>query len=216
MNERIQRVLKALERNNIEAVFLPTAADVVAEVERRIPQDATVAVGGSESLKESGVMALLRSGNYRFLDRSRDGITPEEAEQVMTASLSADWFLCSANAITEQGELYNVDGRANRVAALTYGPKQVLVVAGINKLVGNLTEAILRVKTIAAPKNTARLSCDTPCFRTGHCVSIDQGEGETMTAGCQSARRICRQYVVTGGQRERRITVLLCGEELGY
>lgn len=216
MNERIQRVIDALNRNNIDAIYLPTAAEVLAETERRLTPGSRIAVGGSETLKECGVMTLLRSGKYDFLDRSREGITPAEAEQVMTDSLTADWFLCSANAITEQGELYNVDGRANRVAALAYGPKQVLVIAGVNKLVTDLEEAILRVKTVAAPKNTCRLQCDTPCAHTGHCLSIDQGKGTDMTAGCHSERRICWQYLVTGGQRTRRITVLLCGEPLGY
>ena len=118
----------------------------------------------------------------------------------------------SANAITEDGELYNVDGNGNRVAALIYGPKRVIVVAGVNKLVRDLDEAISRVKCMAAPANGVRLQTHTPCSRMGRC----SGAEGRMTAGCASERRMCCQYVVTGYQREDRIRVVLVGEELGY
>ena len=111
----------------------------------------------------------------------------------------------SSNAITENGELYNVDGNGNRVAALVWGPKSVIVVAGYNKIVKDIDEAKTRVREIAAPSNAARLGCDTPCTKTGHCMD------------CSSSKRICATTVITGRQRvENRIKVILVGEELGY
>ena len=159
------------------------------------------------TLAECGVRDLLKSGEYNFLDRET-----ADAQEVYRKTFSADAFLMSANAITEDGELYNVDGNGNRVAALIYGPKRVIVVAGVNKLVRDLDEAISRVKCMAAPANGVRLQTHTPCSRMGRCSGADG----RMTAGCASERRMCCQYVVTGYQREDRIRVVLVGEELGY
>ena len=133
-------------------------------------------------------------------------------EDPSASNMASDVFLTSANAITEEGELYNVDGNGNRVAALIYGPQRVIVVAGVNKIVRNLQEAISRVKYVAAPANGVRLGTNTPCSHTGRCAQCEGG----MTAGCASEKRMCCQYVVTGYQRTDRIRVVLVGEELGY
>ena len=159
------------------------------------------------TLRETGVWDLMKNGPYEFLDRET---MPQE--EVYRKTFSADVFLTSANAITEHGELYNVDGNGNRVAALIFGPKRVIVVAGINKIVRNLDQAILRVKTMAAPANGVRLETRTPCSRIGQCAACEGG----MTDGCASERRMCCQYVVTGYQRTDRIRVVLVGESLGY
>ena len=111
----------------------------------------------------------------------------------------------SSNAITEKGELYNVDGNGNRVAALIWGPKNVIIVAGYNKIVKDIDESRARIEEIAAPANATRLGCDTPCTKTGHCMN------------CASPKRICATTVITGWQRvQNRIKVILVGEELGY
>ena len=206
---RIQRTMAALEKNHIHAYFAPTCADAVKQVEALMKTGDTITSGGSMTLEESGVMALMKSGKYHLIDRNSGSITPEEAYLL---SYSADVYLMSSNAVTEDGELYNVDGNSNRVSALTHGPKKVIVVAGYNKIVPDLTAAVERVKQTAAPANSIRLGSSTPCAKTGHCVAC----GGRMTAGCSSPDRMCVNYVVTAYQRSDRISVILVGEELGY
>ena len=209
----IDKVLENLRKNRMEAYFVERREDVVPLVKTLIQEGNTVGLGGSVTLQESGIVDLLRSGVYHFLDRARPGITPEEVRKVYCDTFAADAFFCSANAITEQGELFNVDGNCNRIAAISFGPKSVIVVAGINKIVPDLDAAIQRVKTVAAPKNTKRLSCKTYCNEKGVCM----GAGGDMTAGCASADRICCTYMVCGPQRiANRIKVILVNEELGY
>ena len=190
---QVERTLKALAKNRIPAVFVATKEEAVEAVRGMLKPGDVVSCGGSMTLAESGVRDLLKSGEYEFLDR--EAMDPQEAYR---RTFSADVFLMSANAITEDGELYNVDGNGNRVAALIYGPKRVIVVAGVNKLVRDLDEAVSRVKCMAAPANGVRLQTHTPCSRMGRCSGADG----RMTAGCASERRMCCQYVVTGYQRE--------------
>ena len=204
---QVERTLKALAKNRIPAVFVATRQEAVEAVRSLMKPGDVVSCGGSVTLAETGVRDLLKSGDYQFLDR--ETMDPQEAYR---KTFSADVFLTSANAITEEGELYNVDGNGNRVAALIYGPQRVIVVAGVNKIVRNLEEAISRVKYVAAPANGVRLGTNTPCSHTGRCAQCEGG----MTAGCASEKRMCCQYVVTGYQRTDRIRVVLVGEELGY
>ena len=178
-----------------------------------IPENSIVSFGGSVTLNESGIMEILRSGKYKLLDRSAEGA---DVLKIYRDTFGADFYLTSSNAITQNGELYNVDGYGNRVTALTFGPKQVIVVAGINKIVKDLDDAILRVKTIAAPKNCVRLSKKTYCAECGKCVSLNR-ENPEMTDGCDSPDRICRQYVINAKQpKNDRFIVILVGESLGY
>ena len=128
--QRMERTAAALRKNNMEAYCVKTADEVVPLVKTLLAEGATVGAGGSMTLEECGVMDLLRSGAYHFLDRGAPGLTPEQVRRVFLDSLSADAYLCSANAVTMRGELYNVDGNGNRVAALCYGPASVIVVAG--------------------------------------------------------------------------------------
>lgn len=213
MDERIERTLKNLERNRMAAQYVPTLAQVAPAVEKMLSEDASVAVGGSMTLAETGVLELLRSGRYRFLDRYAPDLTPQQRQAIFRQSFSVDFYLASANAVTENGELYNVDGSSNRVAAIAHGPAAVIIVAGINKLVPDLPAAVRRVKTVAAPRNAQRLQCDTYCAKTGHCVHVEGG----MTDGCAGDGRICRNYLVSGPQPiPGRIRVLLVDEECGY
>ncbi len=213
MNETVQKVMENLRKNRMAVEYVATKEEVLPLVKALLPAGCTVATGGSKTLVETGVMDLLNSGNYRFLDRMAPDLTPEERQQVTLDGGQADVYLCSSNAVTEQGELYNVDGNCNRVSAITFGPKQVIMVVGINKIVPDLNAAIVRVKTIAAPLNTKRLNCDTYCNKTGVCMGLEGG----MTDGCASPARICCNYVVSGQQRvPDRIRVILVGEELGF
>lgn len=217
MEQKIEKVLEALKKNNMNGIYLPDRAAVCDKVRELLFEGCTVSAGGSMSLMESGVWEILKEEKYRFFDRSKKGITPEEQQEVFQKTIGCDFFFCSANAITLNGELVNVDGFCNRISAIAFGPKKVIAVVGINKIVDTVEDGFLRVKKIAAPKNTVRLSCDTPCRTLGHCVALERDKNPKMTDGCSSPARICVNYQVTAKQRDgERITVLLCGEELGF
>lgn len=211
----LERTAKNLETNNMKCFIADTKEDVLTIVKELLTEGETVSCGGSATLAETGVTELLRSGVYNFLDRA--GKSPEEAEEIYRRAFSADSYLTSSNAITENGELYNVDGNSNRVAAICFGPKSVIVVAGRNKIVPTLEDAVTRVKRLAAPMNTARLGCETYCQNKGECMSLASGGCAGMTDGCKSESRICCSFVVTAFQRiKNRIKVILVNEELGF
>ncbi|MEE1049663.1 MAG: lactate utilization protein, partial [Clostridia bacterium] len=204
-----------LKKNNMDAYFVESEQEAVELAFSMIEKGSTVGVGGSVTLNQLGVLDILRNGDYNFLDRYAT-TDREEIEEIFHRTLLADTYLCSANAITEKGELYNVDGTNNRVAALLYGPKSVIVIAGVNKIVKDLEEAVVRVKTIAAPLNCKRLGKKTYCAEKGVCYTLS-GEADKITDGCQSPDRICRNYVVSGPQVQKgRIKVILVNRELGF
>ena len=211
----IEKTITALKSNRMDVYHVGTAAEAKELALSMIPEGSSIASGGSVTLAETGILDAVKNGNYNYIDRMAPGLTQEQKEAAMIAAFGVDFYLSSANAITEDGELYNVDGNSNRVAALIYGPKNVIVVAGVNKLVKNLDEAVLRVKTIAAPKNAARLSCNTPCAKLGHCISLERNGG--MTDGCKTPARICANFTVMAYQRHAlRTKVILVDESLGY
>ena len=142
--KRINRTAENLKKNNMDFYYAPTKEDVKGIVKNLLKNGDVVTHGGSMTLKQCGITSLLNSGDYKYIDRS--AVDEDKLEQVYRASFSADVYLTSANAITESGVLYNVDGNSNRIAAIAYGPKTVIVVAGYNKIVKDLDEAILRVK----------------------------------------------------------------------
>lgn len=217
MCENIKTVIENLKKNNINALYCETKQDVVATVKDMLKPNATISTGGSVSLQESGVYGLITNGDYDFKNRLRPGITPEEQQQVFKDIIGIDYYLCSANAVTKQGEILNVDGFSNRISAIAFGPKKVIMVVGKNKIVDNLNDAFLRVKKIAAPKNCVRLGIDNPCAKLGHCISLERCDNPDFTDGCKSERRICVNYLVNGFQRDNgRLNVILCGEDLGY
>ncbi len=204
---RMERTAQALRNNNMYCECADNCEEALELVSSLINPGDTVGVGGSMTLFESGVIELLRSGSYNFLDRYEKGLSAEQIGKIYRECFSADCYIMSTNAVTERGELYNVDGNGNRVAALTFGPNSVIVIAGYNKIVRDLDEAKKRVCEIAAPANAVRLGLDTPCTQAGRCLN------------CSSDKRICVSSVVTGRQQLRqkdRIKVILVGEELGY
>lgn len=208
---RLERTVKALQANRMDACWVRTKEEALARVAEMIPADATATAGGSMTLAECGITDWLQAGHCKYLDRT--AVPKEEVPAVYRAAFSADVYLMSSNAVTESGELYNVDGNGNRVAALIYGPDSVIVVAGANKLVPDIPAAVRRVKSLAAPVNAARLSQDTPCVKCGTCAGL-RGD---LAAGCRSDQRICCSYVVSGYQRvPGRIKVILVAETLGY
>lgn len=214
MNETIRKTMENLERNGIQPFFVETKEEVVPLIKTLVPPGSSVSNGGSVSLSETGVSALLESGIYDFIDRR--GLEGEALRECYIRAFGCDAYFCSSNAVTENGELYNVDGNSNRVACIVFGPRQVIMVVGVNKIVPDINAAIERVKLCAAPPNTKRLSCKTPCEATGRCISLNS-ENSLMCDGCKSPQRICCNYVVTAQQRHKnRIKVILVNEKLGY
>lgn len=211
----IEKTIEALKSNRMDVYHVRTAEEAKTLALSMIPEGSTCVNGGSVTLAETGIIDALKNGNYNYVDRMIPDLTQEQKDEAMRAAFGADFYLSSANAITEDGELYNVDGNSNRVAALLWGAKNVIVVAGVNKLVKNLDEAVLRVKTVAAPKNAVRLSCNTPCAKLGHCISLERNGG--MTDGCKTPARICANFTVMAYQRHvNRVKVILVDESLGY
>ncbi len=214
MDKRIEKTMKNLEKNGFKPFYVETKDEVVDLVKTLIKKGETVSNGGSASLKETGVMELLNSGDYDFVDRS--GLEGEELRNAYIRAYGADTFFCSSNAVTENGELYNVDGNSNRVACIVYGPRQVIMVVGVNKIVKDINEAIVRVKEIAAPANTVRLNLNTPCNKTGKCISLGK-DNAFICDGCESSARVCCNYVVSAHQRHKdRIKVIIVNEKLGF
>ncbi len=217
MIKSVETTIKNLKANGMEPYFVEDKGEALALLKKLIEKGSSVACGGSETLLQIGAIDLLRCGEYEFLDRYKKDLSREELEKIFIDSLSVDYYVSSSNAITESGELYNVDGNCNRISALSFGPKNVVIVAGVNKIVPTLADAVLRVKTVAAPKNCQRLGKDTYCSKAGKCVSVDNGMGEIMGAGCGSDNRICCTTLVSAKQRtEGRIKVILVNQKLGY
>lgn len=205
MNNRIEKVIKNLEKSNMNGYLVKDEKELIEKIEEIVKEGATVSVGGSMTLFETGIIDYLREGRYVFSDRYKEGITREELLDVYREAFSVDAYFTSTNAITEAGELYNVDGNGNRVAAMLFGPKKVIVIAGTNKIVADMDEAIKRVREIAAPLNTKRLDRKTPCVKTEKCMD------------CGSKERICNEYTVIGRQGDsQRIHVIFLDKKLGY
>ena len=197
------KVAEALIKRNFDAWYCEDADAALDKILTLIPSDASVGYGGSLTINALGLKEALRARGNRMFDRDL-AANPEERKQIEHQALSGDWFLMSSNAVSEDGQLVNIDGNGNRVAALCYGPKEVIVVAGMNKVAGNLEEAYARARKFAAPVNAQRFNLATPCGKTGLC------------ADCLSPECICSQIVVTRRSSGGRIKVILVGEELGF
>lgn len=211
MDEKIKRTMDALSKNKMKPYFVQSKDELYELIRGLIKDDKLITAGGSVTLKESGVTELLIN-EYKgiYLDRS-EGKNPDEVGEIFRKAFISDTFFSSSNAVTEEGELYNVDGNGNRVSAMIFGPKQVIVVVGKNKIVKDREEAQRRVEELVAPKNAQRLNCQTPCASTGKCERLRSGKP------CESPARICCSYVFLGQQRvPDRIKVIIVDKELGY
>ena len=214
---RIKRTMENLEKNGIRAVFVPDKASALALLEKMLVPGETLGVGGSVTLSQIGAMELIRNPRYRFIDRYETGLSPEDALRRKQECVMADTFISSTNAITETGLLYNVDGTGNRLCAFVFGPKRVIVLAGYNKIVPTIEDAVVRVKTVSAPANAVRLGMDTYCAKHGHCINMTIDRNNLMfPASGTCTSRLCTSAVVTGRQQNDRMTVVIIGEELGY
>ena len=201
--KRGQILVKNLQSRHFEAYYCTDKEQALEKALELIPEGASVGWGGAMSCEQIGLMQALKAGNYRAMDRSL-AKTPEEREQMMKDMLFADVFLTGANGLSLDGQMVNIDGTGNRLAAICYGPKTILVVAGMNKVEDTLETAITRARTVAAPMNKQRFANVTPCDVTGSC------------ADCKSEGCICNQILVTRHCRPAgRIKFILVGEELG-
>ncbi|QUH31254.1 lactate utilization protein [Vallitalea guaymasensis] len=199
-----KNLIKQFQKRRIEAYYCENKELAKDKILELLKDGSTVSWGGSMTLQEIDLFDSLKNGNYNLLDRST-AKNNEEAAEIYHQALSADYYLMSSNAITLDGKLVNIDGNGNRLAALIYGPDNVIVVAGMNKVVLDEESALKRVRNEASPINTVRLNKNTPCSITGKC------------SDCLSDDCICCQTVITRMSRvPNRIKVILIGEELGY
>ena len=196
-----QKIIKGLESRNMSGYYAATKEKALETALSLIPEGSSVTMGGAMSAHEIGLVDALKSGNYNFIDR--DKATDKRA--AMLAAYDADVFLSSANAMTDDGILVNIDGNANRVSAICQGPKKVIFIVGTNKVCVDLDSAMKRARNVAAPINAQRFGLSTPCAKTGKCMD------------CKSPDSICCQFLITRFSRHAgRIHVILVNESLGF
>jgi L-lactate utilization protein LutB len=203
--QKILRAIESLNKNNMNGYLVNTKEELIEKIKELVKENSTVACGGSMSLFETGVIDHLRSGRYKFLDRYEEGLSREEVTKIFKESFFADAYFSSSNAVTEDGKLYNVDGNGNRIAAMLFGPEKVIFVVGVNKIVKNIEEAVIRNREISAPANAKRLNKMAPCTKVGYCME------------CKSKDKICREFTVISSQGNKdRIHIIFMNEEIGY
>ena len=198
-------IIKNFKKRNIEAFYCEDRTSALSLAMELMSDGGKVGKGGTETIKEIGLLDAVKSAEHLdFLDRDL-AETSEEKRKIYLETFDCDYFLTSANAITIDGELINMDGNGNRVACIIYGPKHVIVVAGMNKIVNDVDAGITRIRNIAAPANAARFGIKTPCANMGHC------------GDCHATDCMCSQMVITRHSKDKdRIKVILVGEELGF
>ena len=196
-----QKVIKGLGSRGMTGYYAADKEAALKQALALIPEGSTVTMGGAMSVHEIGLVKALTEGNYNFIDR--DAV--EDKRAAMLAAYDADFYLMSANAMTEDGILVNIDGNSNRVSALAQGPRKVIVIAGMNKICDDVDGAMKRARNVAAPINAQRFGLNTPCAKTGACMD------------CKSPDTICCQFLITRFSRHQgRIHVILVNDNLGF
>lgn len=199
-----QKVIKGLESRNMSGYYASTKEDALKKALELIPEGSSVTMGGAMSAHEIGLVDAVKNGNYNFLDRDK-ATTPEEKRAAMLAGYDADIFLASANAMTDDGVLVNIDGNSNRVSMIAQGPKKVIFIVGMNKVCSDIDHAMKRARNVAAPTNAQRFGLSTPCSKLGTCMN------------CKSPDTICCQFLITRFSRHKdRIHVILVNDTLGF
>lgn len=197
-------IIENLEKRNMEGYYFENSSECVKAIIDSIPSGSVISWGGSETVKEMGLMEAVHNGSYELIDRTA-AQNPEEARQIYAKTVLADYYLMSSNALTIGGELINIDGNGNRVACLIQGPAHVIIVVGMNKIVTDVESGVARVRNMASPANAIRLNKKIPCASTGHCHD------------CLSPDCFCNQIVITRRSgHEGRIRIYLVAEDLGY
>ena len=196
-----QKIIKGLESRNMSGYYAATKEKALETALSLIPEGSSVTMGGGMSAHEIGLVDALKNGNYNFIDRDK----ASDKRAAMLAAYDADVFLASANAMTDDGILVNIDGNANRVSAICQGPRKVVFIVGMNKVCADLDSAMKRARNVAAPINAQRFGLSTPCAKTGKCMD------------CKSPDTICCQFLITRFSRHPgRIHVILVNSSLGF
>ncbi len=203
-----QKIIANLNKRHFEAYYAKDKKEALDITLKIIKKDETTSWGGSMTIEEIGLIDYLENNGYKTFNRAK-AKNSDEKREIVLKGLSADNFLMSANAISEDGEMVNIDGHGNRLSALCFGPKKIIMVVGMNKVAKTLDDAIIRARNIAAPINAKRVSnyfeVNTPCIKTGSC------------ADCKSETSICSQILITRlCWPKERIKVVLVNEDLGY
>ncbi len=201
----VNETVEALRSHGFTVNYVTNKEEARRFVLNHIPPNATVGIGGSMTLREIGLVETLQKRGNILYDHAADGLTADEAITMRRKQMTSDVFICSVNAITKDGILVNIDGVGNRINAMNFGPKKVIIVAGVNKITNDVASALYRVRNIAAPRNARRLGLKLPCVKNDRCID------------CNSPNRICRSILIM----ERRpyltdITIVIVGEKLGY
>lgn len=205
MEERIRKTISALRRNNMKGYYAENPASLIELLGTLIQPGERVGCGDSVTLEETGVFEYLRKGGFTFYDKHQPGLTSAEKKALYLKNFQADTFITGTNALTVDGKLFNIDGNGSRVAPMIYGPKQVIVVVGTNKLADSEEEAVSRTRQIAAPLDAKRLGKNTPCVTLGRCID------------CNHQERICNDFVLITRQFIKdRIKVILLRGDYGY
>lgn len=202
-NKRGELLVRNLRSRHYDAYYCENKEDALKKAMELIPEGASVGWGGAMSAKQIGLLDAVNNGPYNAIDRDK-APNPEARKQAMKDCLLADVFITGANALSMDGQMVNIDGNGNRVAAIVYGPESILVIAGMNKVMDTVEAAVVRARTIAAPMNKQRFDLQTPCEITGTC------------GDCKSENCICNQILITRNSKPAgRIKIVLVGEELG-
>jgi hypothetical protein len=205
VEQKAKRSIEKLIAHEFKAIYVKTKEEAVQEIWKHIIPHQSIGVGGSVTIRGLGILEILEAQGYTIYDHWKPGISKEKTLEIRKSQMTSDLFLTSANAITLNGEIVNIDGLGNRVNSTIFGPGKVIFVAGYNKIVDDVQEGIKRIKNVAAPLNARRLNVDVPCAKVGTCVD------------CNSPNRICRVIVIH--ERKPSLTdvlIILVGEELGF
>lgn len=201
----IQKTILHLKKNQMNGIYIKNRTELENYLNEVIPEHATVGTGDSITLEELDVFHYFRKRNLNFLDKHQENLGKEEKRKIYLSNFDADFFVSGSNAIVSDGRIFNIDGNGSRVAPMLYGPKKVLIIVGVNKIVNTLEEGIKRTRQIAAPLDAKRLLKHTPCTKLDRCID------------CKHKERICNDFVLITHQFDKeRITVLIVDGIFGY
>lgn len=205
MEERVGKAISNLQKNNMAGFYVESVQALLSLLSTLLVDGEKIGCGDSVTLEETKVFEYLQNGNFIFNHKHQPNLTSEEKRAIYLNNFNADTFITGTNAITTDGQLFNIDGNGSRVAPMIYGPKQVIVVVGVNKLVDSVEDAVYRTRQIAAPLDAKRLNKNTPCVKLGKCIN------------CKHEQRICNDFVLISGQFTKdRIKVIFINGNYGY
>ena len=205
MDERIKKTILNLKKNNMSGFYVENIHELFSLLSSLLKEGEKIGCGDSVTLEQTGVFEYLRNGNYTFYDKHQQNLTSEEKRVIYLKNFDADTFITGTNAITTDGKLFNIDGNGSRVAPMIYGPRQVIVIVGTNKLTDTIEDAISRARQTAAPLDAKRLNKDTPCAKLGKCID------------CKHNQRICNDFVLIARQFIKdRIKVIFINGAYGF